>query len=168
MEKLSKEDYIKLIERLVDHYDLEDDDSFEELENTWIPSVSKAKEKFNKSLNGSLVDLSNVKKDQIEDYIYKHHDIKVGNFLLKIIKYSIKPSELQQSHKSDLEVDVIIYEYNNLNMVDKVDVQKDSRFISRPWRDSFNTFKTAKNLDIQSTVDIIRWLQALSRIGCFI
>jgi hypothetical protein len=169
MKKFTKDNYIKLLERLVEEqYTTQDETIAKEFENTWIPSTSKAKEKLNKSLNSSIADLSNIKKDEIENYIYNHRDIKVGDFLLKIVKYSIKPSDLQDGHKKDLEVDIIIYEYNDLGMATKVDVKKDSRFIGRPWITYFSTFKIGKNVDIQSTVDIIRWLQAINRIGCFI
>lgn len=169
MTTFTQKEYIEMLEKLVnEQYDDEEETINSNIVNSWIPADPPAKDGMKKVSNDSFIDLTKVKKDKIEDCIYNYRNIRIGKFLLKIIKYSSKPNELQGIYKSDLELNIVIYEDKTPQLSSKVDVKNDIRFTGRSWQSNFNQFKAGMYIDIPSTIDIIRWLQAISRIGCFI
>lgn len=78
MKSLTDQDYLELIQSLVDQqYDTAVDDyDIEKME--WIPSESEIKEKFHKSKTNGLIDLTNIKSVKLKEEILKCTNLKVG------------------------------------------------------------------------------------------
>jgi|SRR6185436_10169923 len=162
------EEYYNLIKSLVDqqYHDTSSDDVYQE---TWIPAESEIKQKI-KSKDKGMVDLTDVKKDKIKDFILKSNTIKVGDFLIKITK-----SDYTKSDMSDLKMNMCIYEEKthtqaggNCKMLYKLDSTKDSRFSKCNWNSYFNQFKYGNSITIDVLIDIVRWLQAIRKLTAFI
>lgn len=162
-------DYLELIKSLSDHqYDDDESVSYDEME--WIPSEPEIKEKLIKHNNG-IIDLTNIKSNLIKDEILKCTNIKVGKFKIKIKHYSAVPS--QKGSQMSLSLKLFEEKTQTPNgMPCKMDYSfapyKDTRFDNRPWLKYFNQSSSAFNIPIETVVEIIRWLQALNKMGCFI
>lgn len=160
----TSQEYYNLIKELVDQqYTDDSDDLYQE---AWIPAESAIKEKLKLKDNG-IIDLTNTKKDKIKDFITKSNTIKIGNFLIKIIK-----SELL---KSDLIMDICIYEEKirtqpgqPCKMLYKLDSIRDSRFSKCDWNSYFNDFRYGKSIPLNIFLEIVRWLQAIGKLTSFV
>jgi hypothetical protein len=176
MTSFSHKDYLRLLEELTDQQ--YDDDSYDIIseipEESWMPEVSSAKEKMLRSLNANkTINITNFKKDQIQDALYQNTNIQVGNFLIKIQRYNGYPDKTNQI--TNLTMDISVYEKQfktmsgfPCNMDLDLNIHKDNRFIGRTWLSLFNSYNGARNIPASTVVEIVRWMQALKRMTAFL
>lgn len=93
--------------------------------------------------------------------------IKVGRFNVKIRNYC--------QDKNSTTANVDIYEekvhrnsFGNNKMPCKVNVMKDMRFENRPWLSYFKNQLGGTNVPIETVATIVRWCQAVHRLGAFL
>jgi hypothetical protein len=176
MTSFSHKDYLRLLEELTDQQ--YDDDSYDIIseipEESWMPEVSSAKEKMLRSLNANkTINITNFKKDQIQDALYQNTNIQVDNFLIKIQRYNGYPDKTNQI--TNLTMDISVYEKQfktmsgfPCNMDLDLNIHKDNRFIGRTWLSLFNSYNGARNIPASTVVEIVRWMQALKRMTAFL
>lgn len=174
MNQLSKEDYLRLLEQYAnDQYGNEDPIlNIDDFQDAWIPAESPAKERMITANAYGSIDLTNVKKEKIIEALYKCTNLKIGNFLIKITRYSGQPDKNNQG--PDLTMDVSIWEDkfktpsgNPCKMTYRVNFKKDTRFDTRPWAKLFGNGSASK-VPNETVIDIIRWMQALNRMTAFL
>lgn len=168
MKYLTNEDFLRLIEELSDDVD-ESDFSYE---NSWMPADPPAKDKIKPPGNG-MVDLTNVKKGNVKDILYKSTIFKIGLFTIRITKYHSYPTK--NNKEQDLKIDLtFLREVDRTpsgapcKMQYKFDIGKDSRFANRPWLSYLSDSSNMKNVPIEDAVEIIRWFQGLHRMTAFL
>lgn len=165
---MNKENYIKLLEQLTaEQYDTEDEISCIP-EDVWMPAESEAKIKLKNITFNGVIDCTNMRSNDIKTVISKTKNIKVGNFLIKINDYYGEDPII----KRNLSIEVYERLYKTptgqpCNMDFKVDLTMDSRFAGRPWLTYFNG-SWAKDIPIENIIDIIRWMQVLKKLTCFL
>lgn len=170
MSNLTKEEYLKLVEKFFnEQYD--EVPFIESLPNdAWIYADPPAKDKMKLPGHDGITDLTNVKKDKIAEILHTCRNIKIGNFLVKITKYHGEPD---YEGGANFGLDICIYEEkvksNPPSKIQyKVDVHKDTRFSGRVWIEHFNSFKIGANIPLETVVEIVRWLQAIKRMSAFL
>lgn len=173
-----EEDYLKLLEELVDqqYSGLDDDEiptttSIQEVD--WESRVSEIKERMIHPNYHGVVDASDIKSDKLPGLLEKYMNIRVGNFLIKINAYQGQPHNL--SVNSDLKMSIGIWTKifktasgNPCNLDSKLQIHKDTRFKGREWVKLFNTEGTASKVPAKTVVEIIRWLQAINKLTAFL
>lgn len=165
MKFLSEEEYLKLIVQLVEQqYNEPSLDG--EVYEAWSTAESDIKKKI-KSSNDKIIDASLYKKDKILESLYLCQPIKIGRFVIKISKY--------EDNKEKTKMNIYIYEdkyYTYLGktneMLGKIDVLKDRRFVGSNWVSYFNQFKLGVNIPIEVVVDIVKWLQVIDKLVAFL
>lgn len=170
MKSFTDQEYIELCLKLVDQqYDnITDDYHIEDTE--WIPAESVAKEKMVKANRNGMMDLTHVKSDKIKEEIFKCGNLKVGDFKIIISHYSGVPS--QEGAQLCCGLQLIGHQNQTMNgmpcnMDRAVNLKLDNRFNGRPWLKYFNE-SHANNVPIDTVVDIVRWLQAIKKLTCFL
>lgn len=162
MRNITEQEYFELCERLADQY--YDDIEPEVLpEESWIPSESEATLKLKKMLPGrdGVIDLTDASKSQVFNRLHDNSNFKIGNFLLRIIKYKGEPLE-------GITLDIVIYEERKKISV-KIDPTKDDRFQTRSWANYFKSvLKTGKDIPINVLPDIVKWLQVAQKLKAFL
>src|SRR5579871_6139835 len=93
MATFTKQEYLELVSKLAEQqYDqLSDDDEEEYIE--WIPSEPEIKEKLVRLRSDAITDLTNAKKGDLPDLIFKTTNLKIHNFTIKITNYNGEPDE---------------------------------------------------------------------------
>lgn len=161
---INSQEYLNLIQKLLEcQYDYNDTDN-QPTNYNWIPAEPEAKSKLKRiNANNKVVDLTNVKKDKIKSYLNNYGSIKVGYFLMKVT-----PSAYDNN-------DIIIFQEvthtkNGLscNLLNKIDILKDSRFNTCDWRKYFNQFKRGNAVPSIILPDIIKWLQVVIKLSSFV
>lgn len=161
---ITKEEYLRLIQEAYSQDDEYLDDYIEM--KAWIPSemdpvLKKKIEK--KTLNGNI-DATNLKRAAIEKIIYTYQNITVGNFMIIAAhNTSINTFKLTIYEK-------IFKTASGLpcNMQNKININKDNRFDGKAWKKEFNSAWGAKSISPTDYVDIIKWLQAITKLTCFL
>jgi len=177
MTNISKEEYLKLLEDLADdQYGTTDypEDNYVP-DEAWIPSESGAKEMIRfKNLHGKI-DVTKFKKEQIQDALYKCMNIQVGDFLIKIESYHGYPDKFGKGTNLTMDIEVWEKRYRTpsgapCNMDFRIDWSKDNRFFTRKWLSYFGagTRSAGINVPVDTVVEIVRWMQALKRMGAFL
>ena len=167
MSSFNDKEYIKLLESLIDQQydDTIDDYDIEKME--WIPSEPE-KKVHNYSTTGQL-DLTNVKYNNIKDEILKCVNLKVGKFKIRISKYNGVPDQLGPQITINMKVWEEHFEKSNGSRMDRtIKFDTDSRFSNRPWIMYFDKRNYLSKVPIDTAVDIVRWLQAITRMTAFI
>lgn len=171
MNKFNDQDYVQLLYKLYNSaYQCEDELDTLDNSNYYEPIFETVKDFQQPDIN-SYADLTKIPADKIKDFIYKHRNLRIGNFLIQITNYCCSPS----NHNYDnLELTIIIHEEFNYNskqdkvLSSKVNVNKDHRFECKSWRNKFNSYRIGSSLSIEDTIDIVRWLQGLNRLSSFL
>ena len=171
MSSFTKEEYLKLCRDLLqDQYG---DDGIEDYikPEAWMPAESDLKQKLSNPNNNGITDLSSSKKDKIIEAIHKCSNVKVFNFIIKITSYHCQ----KDTNGPFTSVNITIYETKrekhlgiHKNLLSKINPNKDTRFENRSWLSYFNTFESGINIPIEEIPDIVRWLQAISKLEAFI
>lgn len=162
----TKEEYLKLVSRLMEDHDSDDPED----KDPWIPAISNIKDKMiNARANSNSIDLSNASKQEIMVGVKIYNNIKIE-------KFSIKMHSHMDADKRTF--DIWIYEESDksLNgapgkMIYKINLGKDDRFSDRPWLNYFyNNTITSRGIAVPEEVvcDIVRWLQAINRMKAFL
>ena len=173
---LNKEEYLKLIEEA---YSNEDDvDNYDIPDSSWMPSESPAKarmERARAASNHGIIDVLKYKKEQIQEALYQHVNLRVGEFLIHIDEYHGLPSIKKMPPHAQLTMDIVIMQEKNrtpsgapCKMHFKMDFFKDNRFTNKSWISYFTSSGKAHNIPVETVVDIIRWMQALRRMNAFL
>lgn len=176
---ISKEEYLQLIEQYAnEQYGGEQDlsDTYDISEDAWMPAESPNKENMLRALNSNRsgsADLTNVRKDKIQEALYKCTNIKVDSFLVRIERYSGEPDKFGKG--VNLTMDISIWEEryktpsgNPCRLTCRMNLHKDDRFENRPWLHQFSQAGTACDIPVETVVDIIKWMQAIKRMSAFL
>ena len=171
MTTMSNEEYLKLIESL----DQEDEDYCDDIpEDAWFPSESAVKKKEVPARN---IDALNLNKDKIKEILYETSSIDVGSFIVRVNAYHGFPVKIGEFEvpNSTLTLDHSLWERKHktfsghpCNMVYRLNILKDDRFVGRTWLDHFETFGGALDVPIDTVVDIIKWLQTIQKYPAFL
>jgi len=172
MKTMTKEEFLRLVEELTQQqYD--DPEPITEQEMEWIPADPPAKDRIKLPSETGVIDLTKYKKDKIKDAIYKCSSLKVGHFTIKVTKYHGYPSP--KSPGGDLKVDLSFWHevYKTpsgapCKMTYRLDVTKDSRFSNRDWLSYCKNSWSAREVPIDTAVEIIRWFQGIIRMIAFL
>lgn len=162
------EEYLRLLQKLVDdqYDDAIDDYDIQEME--WIPSEPEfepVKKKKEVNRNGS-VDLTDTKAKFIEREVLRCSNIKVGDFKIIISEFNEDADPLSCNLK------IVVHQSKTMNgfpcnMDNDLNVRQDNRFSGRPWLELFQ-YNRADNVPIDTVVEIVRWLQAIKRMAAFL
>jgi hypothetical protein len=163
---ITEAEYLKFIDQVQDEaYDMDDDDY---MPSDWVElsDYTDPKPEFKYDCT---VDATNFKKSKLLDAICKYTNIKVGKFTLRIDSYRSHP--LNKS----LNMDIVLYETcykspsgNPIKIDYRVNLSQDNRFINKPWLSEFTTEGKAFNLPEETVVDIVKWLQMLTKLIAFL
>jgi hypothetical protein len=175
MSNFTKEEYLALVMRLADEqYDELSDDDIDLDKVEWIPAEAEIKEKLTKVRSTAVTDLTNVKRAQIPDLLYKTTTIKVHNFTIKIGTFH---GDIE-GDEANLTVDLALYEevYQTPNlkapcrMTYPCNVFEQNRFKGRPWLKYFDKQTGAHGTRVPTAIliDIIRWIQVVVKYPAFL
>lgn len=170
MSSFTKQEYLDLIQKLVDQQydDAIDDYDIDQME--WIPSEPEIKEKVIKANTNGLIDLTNVKSSKIKEQLVLCTNLKVGPFKIRIGRYNGVPSQQGANICLDLEVWEERTKTPN-GMPCRVDFplifHKDTRFDTRPWLKYFSG-NMGGNVPMDTVVEIVRWMQAVKKLTAFL
>jgi hypothetical protein len=172
MKSFTNDDFLRLVEELTERqYGLDSAD--EESENYWMPADPAAKDKIKKPGEGGGIDISKIRKEDIQDMLYKHTNFKIGVFLIRITKYHSYPVKNKAS--TDLKMDLAFWHEVTktatgapCKMTYRFDIGKDNRFSNRSWLSYLTSKAIMKDVPVETVVDIFRWFQALHRMTAFL
>lgn len=173
---LNKEDYLDMVRKLSEEqYDQIDDLESSDMD-VFAPSdiesqVAAKKERMLQLMNQATIDLTKVKKNQLAGSLFKHNNIRVFDFTIRITKYYGEPGQTG----ANLNVDITLYHERHktelsgapCRMTETLDIGKDSRFVGRPWLRYFVGCH-GKNIPADALIDIIRWMQVISKLPAFL
>lgn len=165
-----RKEYLKYLQYLTDNkYDYSEEPETDNTpDNSWIWSEPPAKSKMKSVVFNGIVDAINLRKEHIKEALGKAKNIQVGSFTLHVSSYyGLDP--LQENTFS-----FTVYERKTktptgqpCSMDLKADLTKDNRFTGRPWLSYFKG-SHARDVPIDTIVDIIRWMQALKKLTAFL
>lgn len=182
MKSLSKEEYLKIIQSLQE--DSSETDMYDDiLDSNWMPAVSPAKERMERAKNRAHsyanIDVTNFKKDKIQEALYNFCNIKISEFLLRIETYHGRPEFNKMYMKSNspavsLSMDISLWQevYRTpsgapCKMIYTLNLFKDKRFTGRPWLALFDASGKADNVPVETVVEIVRWFQNIKKLSAF-
>jgi hypothetical protein len=136
MKSLTDQEYLDLIQSLVDQQydDAIDDYDIEKME--WMPAEPEIKKKLQSLNHSGMIDLTHVKSSLLKEEIRKCANLKIGSF--KVTLSHIRPDPAN----GDVGYDLSVKETKTKTPsgmpcpggVDyRTDLYKDSRFRGRPW-----------------------------------
>lgn len=169
MNSITKEEYLALINKLLDQQ-YSDDGEKPETENHWIPAESPLKDKIPFAVQNGVIDLTNAKKDKIKPSLMNAGSFKVDNFLIKVTK-----RQTQGIVGSNLTLDLEVYEEkfrtpsgNPCRMTYRLDIKNDPRFEQCRCLSNFGGGHYSRNVTSEVFFDLVRWMQALKRMTAFL
>lgn len=169
--KYSYEDFMKLMQQAIDSFNKTDEidnlpDETIEMEDVYVPPPITE----HKPNTIGSIDLTKYKKDKIRDALLKCANLRVGNFTVIISRYYGMPKD-----EAGMSMNIRIMEDktktptgNPCRMTYDIDVFKDTRFKDRAWRSYFKSGSSGYNIPEQTVVEVIRWLQALTKLAAFL
>ncbi len=122
----------------------------------------------------AITDLTNAKKGDLPDLIFKTTNLKIHNFTIKITNYNGEPDEKGATLNVSFTLYHEVKETPNLKapcrMTYPCNVYKDSRFRNRPWLKFFDaaTGSHATNIPAGTLIDIVRWIQVVVKYPAFL
>lgn len=167
MKTLTDNEYLDLIQKLSDcQYDEEYDDIDMNYE---VYEAKSAVKKFIPNTNG-FINLTEIASDKIKDAIFKYANLQIGDFKICITKYNGEPGQEGATITTNIEIFETRYK-TPAGYQCKIDYpvvfEKDKRFTTKSWIKYFNT-NFGDNIPIDTVVDIIRWLQAITKYPAFL
>lgn len=165
------QEYLELIQKLVDNqYDeaIEDYD-IEKME--WAPAEAEIKAKIPKLNNRGMIDLTNVKSSKLKEEILKCGNLRIGSFKVVLTHYHEVPTHAGAQFCVDLEIREEKLKTPNgqdCRIDYRADLLTDSRFKNRPWLKYFTSGSCGYNIPIDTVVEIVRWMQAIKRLTAFL
>src|SRR5271165_693071 len=162
MKSLTDQEYLTLCWQLTDEqYDHDIIDDYDLSNMEWMPA--EATEKLVPTpIPSGMIDLTHVKSSEIKKQIFLSTNFRIGNFKIRLHRYSVSPS--QEGARVTTDITVWEERHKTPNGVTcRVDYpmlfERDDRFIGRSWLKYFNSSHTAYNVPIEIVTDIMRWLQ---------
>ncbi|CAB4196587.1 hypothetical protein UFOVP1290_107 [uncultured Caudovirales phage] len=164
MNNISKEEYLRLINELLEE-DVDEEENFiDPSANHWIPSESPLKDKIPIKIQSGIIDLTKIKKDKIKQYLFNSDTFTVDNYIIKIIR-----------NLSNSKISIKIFEEKfrtpsgaPCRMTYKVNLRKDSRFTNCPWINKLDYYgHMLQNTDQDIFVEVIKWLQIAKKLSSF-
>lgn len=170
MSNMSKEEYLQLINKLLE------EDLFDEEENFldpsaghWIPAESTLKNKIPTKIQNGIINLTNIKKDKIKQHIFNSDTFIVDNYIIKIEWLSC------DINYNNRKINILIFEEKfktpsgaPCRMTYKVNLRKDARFTNCPWLNKLTpSGHILANTNIDSFTEVIRWLQIAKKLNAF-
>jgi hypothetical protein len=169
MKSFTDQEYLELLQKLVDQQydDAIDDYDIDKME--WAPSEPEIKKKIEKLNHHGMIDLTHVKSNKLKEEVKKCSNLRVGNF--KITLTHIRPDPI----RGDVGYDLEIREERTKTpsgmpcRIDyRTDIIKDSRFKGRPWLKYFMNNGIGTNVPVETIVDIVRWMRAIKKLTAFL
>lgn len=170
MSSFTKEEYLKLIDRV-----MREQDEPEELDINYYelwsgaesqdPRVERAKKKKEST---NTIDATDLKSNRLVDIIRNYSTIKVGIFTLQI------NSSRSDSDNKEIRMNITLYKThfktpNGLSfIIDKPhDPTKDDLFKDCLWIKQFDSC-SAFGMPEEDVISVIRWLQAITKLKAFL
>lgn len=171
MTSFTNNDYLDLLQKLVDEQYDDVIDDYDAQNMAWIPAEPEIKEKIKDVNHKGIIDLTHVKSDKIKEEIHKCGNVRVGSFKIIIRRYNGVPS--QQGAQLCCDLKIVGHRSKTMNgmpcnMDYDVDVTTDSRFTGQPWLSYFKVRGYANNVPIDTVVNIVRWLQGIHKLAAFL
>jgi hypothetical protein len=179
---ISKQEYLSLIaeanienDMYGDHYD---DNADEYYPDSWLPSVSPAKERLlyfkarQKEIEeNKVVDAMNMKRDEIVGSIKKYTHLNIGEFVVSLTMIGDVPED-RKFGKSSFTISVKQEKTKTpggfpCRITCNMDFKKDNRFKSYPWVSQFDRQGVASGVPFEDTICIIKYLQLTQRLNAF-
>lgn len=183
MSFISKDDYLKLLES-VQQEDFDQIDHLDPPDTAWIPARSSAHDMLEKARarqSYGILDIVEYKREQIQEALYECINLQVGEFIIHVEEYHGRPAKLSKakntspSPASELTMDIVVYQERlttpsgiPCKMQYMMDFFQDNRFTNQAWLSHFTHKGRARNIPVETVVDMIRWLQALNRMNAFL
>lgn len=159
MPSISQEEFLKLIKSI----------QFEDVLEEDFPSANSSVW----TLSG--IDILDCPKDQIQEVLYNNTNLKIGEFIVRIEEYHGKPNLDKTPPKAKLTMDIGLWQERYITpsgthckMLYKMDLFQDNRFTDRPWITYFNSSGKAHNIPVDVIIDIIKHLQVIQKLSCFL
>lgn len=119
-----------------------------------------------------FINLTDSKTSEIKEVI-KHHQMGkqyiIGNFLITMKCYR------QNNKEESISVDLILWEKRPIiwngrscNIDYKLNLGKDFRFSGRTWVSQFNDCGMGEKISFSTMVEIVRWMQAITKMSAFL
>jgi hypothetical protein len=171
MSSFTNQEFLDLIQKLVDQQydDAIDDYDIEQME--WVPSEPEIKQKIHQANNAGTIDLTHVKASKIKEEILKCSNLRVGPFKMRITRYNGVPSQ----NGAQMSLSMKAWEERTQTpsgMSCRMDYPmifaKDARFNGRPWLKYFGRDNVAHNVPIDTVVEIVRWMRAMHKLTAFL
>lgn len=161
---LSKEEYIALVAKLVNQQYGErfDDDNDEQGEVSGTPDIP------NRPNPNTIVDVTNYKRNDIEPALLMSANLRVNNFIIKIYHYGSTNDGYQCFGLRLYEEAPFVHLNRPCTKTTKIKPDQDNRFDSRSWTNYFNGRDYATEMPLLELMDMIRWLQAVSKMVAFL
>lgn len=159
MPSISQEEFLKLIKSIQLEDTIEED----------FPSANSSVW----TLSG--IDILDCPKNQIQEVLYNNTNLKIGEFIIRIEEYHGKPNLDKTPPKAKLTMDIGLWQERYITpsgtpckMVYKMDLFQDSRFTDLHWITYFNSSGKAHNIPVDVIIDIIKHLQVIQKLSCFL
>jgi hypothetical protein len=180
---ISKEAYLALIREANIDNEFYDDPSEEFSDeyssNSWVPSVSPAKENLlyfrarqKEEERYRPIDALNMKRAEIVELLRDHSQFQVGEFNMNIRIVDVVPEGRKLT--DDIRFSISVKQKKTrtpggfpCNMTYNMNFKKDNRFKSYPWVSLFSTNGWANNVPLSEVVVIIKYLQLTQRLNAF-
>lgn len=109
-------------------------------------------------------DLTEAMMPAIKEGVKKGGNLRMGNFIIKVKDfkmgadgYETATVDIHEERKS-----------GSMIIPQRVVVLKDNRFRDRPWLKYFEkNIAGGKNIPLKTAAEVVRWCQAINRIGAF-
>lgn len=175
MNLLSKDEYLRLLESVQSEEDYQETDYDGIPDDAWIPAEPVDKAKIAREMEArshGVIDVLKYRKEQIRDAIYKCMNLQVGEFIIHIRRYNGHPKDKQLNGPLTLDINLMQERYRTpsgapCKMQYTFNPFLDNRFTNQPWLTYFDR-GWAKDIPVETMVDIIRWMQALRRMTAFL
>lgn len=170
MSTFSKEEYLELVRQLTNQqYDELSDEDEEWIE--WMPSEPTKKTKVRST---EYTDLTNVKRENLPELIYKTTTLKIHNFTIQIAVFHGDVEDDEANLTVDFTIYQEVYQTPNMKAPCKMtypcNMFKDSRFRGRPWLQYFDKQTGSHGTQVPTTtfIDIVRWIQVVVKYPAFL
>lgn len=168
---LTDQEYLDLIQKLVDHQydDAIEDYDIDKME--WVPAEAEIKAKIPKLNNQGMIDLTHVKASKLKEEILKCGNLRIGSFKVTLTHYHEVPTHSGAQFCVDLTVREEKTKTPNgqeCRIDQRADLLKDSRFKGKPWLKYFKDGSYGHNIPIDTVAEIVRWMQAIKKLSAFL
>jgi hypothetical protein len=159
---MTKEEYLELINKILEgsYSDLEEEKEEVKLEGAWIPAKPNLP-----AIKPGIIDLTSTKSKDILDSLKKGERFRIGKFTIRL------------NHSFNREVAKIeIWEDKTITTpagrpfatTVNISVKEDDRFTNCSWIKYFTYGYSAFQVPIEVSCEIIRWLQAVTKLAAFL